>query len=106
MEELDTPPPVPHIEFETDALPVERKQQIAALTANLVRAATGDDAFAELWLAQTLGDAMVDADTAALVLCDLADMAVMLLKTVAASRELPAADVIDLVASTWEAKLG
>lgn len=101
MEELDARPPVPHITFQSDHLTDERKQHIAAVTADLVRSAAGDEAFDELWLAETLGDALVDADTAALVLCDLADLAVMLTRAIAASKDLRGADVVEHVARRW-----
>ena len=101
MEELDARPPVPHITFQADHLSDERKRQISAITADLLRSAAGDGAFDELWLAETLGDAMVDADTAALVLCDIADLAVMLTRAIAGSKDLPGADVLEHVARRW-----
>jgi len=101
MDELDARPPVPHITFQSDQLTDERKRQISQIAADLIRSAAGDDAFDELWLAETLGDAMADADTAALVLCDLADLAVMLTRAIAGSRDLPSADVLEHVARRW-----
>jgi hypothetical protein len=101
MHELDARPPVPSISFTADPLPPERKRHIAATSANLLRAAATSGDFGELWLAESLGEALADTDTAALALCDLADLAVMLTRALAAAKGLDADEVLDHVTRTW-----
>jgi hypothetical protein len=99
---LDARPPLPVISFRDDAVPEARRRQVAQLAASLLRAAAeGEGPFAELWLAEALGEAVADPDTAALVLCDLADLAVLLATTLGQLRDVPADRVVDHLAARW-----
>lgn len=91
----------PRIEFSAEQLPAARRREVATIAADLVRASSRDDEFAELWMADALSTAMGDPSTAVLVLSELSDLVCTLAAAVAHGDGRERDDVIARVAASW-----
>lgn len=97
---MHQPAPRPRIEF-SEHLSDTRRREVATIAADLVRASSRNDEFAELWMADALSAAMTDAGTAVLVLAELGDLVCTLAATVAQGDGRDTDEVIDRVATSW-----
>ncbi len=89
------------IEFSAEHLPADRRREVATIAADLVRASSRRDEFAELWLGDALSTAMGDPATTVLVLSELSELVCTLAAALAQGDGRESDEVIERAATSW-----